>query len=154
MAGVGQDTTRHRFLWHSWENLSCLSSACLSSASTSCQIPSGSFLLSGPRPALLFLLLCTHAFLLAVTTFACLFICLWASLVTQMVKNLPAMQETRVRKIPWRRKWQSTPVFLPGKIPWTEEPGGLLQSMGLQTVWHDWAINTFTLLAVFSPLGG
>ena len=29
-----------------------------------------------------------------------------------------------VRKIPWRRKWQPTPVFLPGKIPWTEEPDG------------------------------
>ena len=28
-----------------------------------------------------------------------------------------------VMKIPWRRKWQPTPVFLPGKIPWTEEPG-------------------------------
>ena len=39
-----------------------------------------------------------------------------------LVKNLPAVQETwlprfdpRVRKIPWRRKWQSTPVFFPGK---------------------------------------
>ena len=36
-----------------------------------------------------------------------------------MVKNLPAMQETwfnpRVGKIPWRRKWQPTPVFLPGE---------------------------------------
>ena len=34
----------------------------------------------------------------------------------QMVKNLPAMQETWVqpwvRKIPWRREWQLTPVFL------------------------------------------
>ena len=30
---------------------------------------------------------------------------------------------------PWRRKWQPTPVPLPGKIPWTEEPGGQ-QSMG------------------------
>ena len=30
-----------------------------------------------------------------------------------------------VRKIPQRRKWQPTPVFLPGKIPWTEKPGGL-----------------------------
>ena len=80
----------------------------------------------------------------------------WASLVTQLVKNLPAMQETSVRflgwedplekgyplqyfsaslvaqtvrnppamwetwvqpwvgKIPWRRAWQPTPVFLPG----------------------------------------
>ena len=35
---------------------------------------------------------------------------------TQMVKNLPAMQETGfdpwVRKIPWRRKRQPTPIFL------------------------------------------
>ena len=28
-----------------------------------------------------------------------------------------------VGKIPWRGAWQSTSVFLPGKIPWTEEPG-------------------------------
>ena len=38
-----------------------------------------------------------------------------------------------VRKIPWRRKWQPTPVFLPGE--WTEEPGRQ-QSMGSQTVGH------------------
>ena len=40
------------------------------------------------------------------------------SLVAQLVKNLPAMQETYdswVGKIPWRRKWQPTPVFLPGE---------------------------------------
>ena len=30
-----------------------------------------------------------------------------------------------VRKIPWKRKWQPTPVFLLGKIPRTEEPGML-----------------------------
>jgi len=36
-----------------------------------------------------------------------------------------------VGKIPWRRAWQPTPVFLPGESPWTEEPGGL-QSMGSQ----------------------
>ena len=29
-----------------------------------------------------------------------------------------------VRKIPWRRKWQPTPAFLPGKIPRMEETGG------------------------------
>ena len=44
---------------------------------------------------------------------------LGASLVAQTVKRLPATQETRVRflggKIPWRRKWQSTPALLPGK---------------------------------------
>ena len=42
------------------------------------------------------------------------------SLGAQMVKNLPAMRETWVRslvgKIPWRRKWQPTPVFLPGEF--------------------------------------
>ena len=41
----------------------------------------------------------------------------WPSLVDQMVKNLPAMWETWVRKIPWRRAWQPTPVFLPGESP-------------------------------------
>ena len=33
-----------------------------------------------------------------------------------------------VGKIPWRRKWLPTPIFLSGKIPWTEA----LQSMGSQ----------------------
>ena len=40
----------------------------------------------------------------------------WASFVVQLVKSLPAVQETHVqslRKILWRRKWQTTPVFLP-----------------------------------------
>ena len=46
-----------------------------------------------------------------------------------------------VRKIPWRRKWQPTPVFLPGKR--TEEPGGL-QSMGSQRVGHNWSDLTCT----------
>ena len=44
---------------------------------------------------------------------------MWASLVAQSIKNLPAMNETRfdswVRKIPWRRKWQPTQIFLPGE---------------------------------------
>ena len=66
----------------------------------------------------------------------------WASLVAQMVKNPPAVQETGVwswvGKIPWRRAWQPTPVFLPGESPWTEESGGL-QSMWLQRIRHDWA---------------
>ena len=43
-----------------------------------------------------------------------------------------------VRKIPWRRAWQPTPVFLPGKSPLTEEPGGL-ESMGSQGVGHEWS---------------
>ena len=42
------------------------------------------------------------------------------SLVAQTVKNLPTVQESKVqscvRKIPWRREWQPTPVFLLGKF--------------------------------------
>ena len=65
----------------------------------------------------------------------------WASLVAQLVKNLPAMQETCVRSLGWEdpleeRAWPPTPVFLPGKFPRTEEPGGL-QSMRSQRVRHD-----------------
>ena len=60
----------------------------------------------------------------------------WAFLVAQMVKNSPAMWETWVGKVPWRRAWQPTPVFLSGESPWTEKPGGL-QSMGLQGVGNN-----------------
>ena len=46
-----------------------------------------------------------------------------------------------------RRQWQPTPVLLPGKIPWTEEPGRL-QSMGSIWVGHDWvtSLSLFTFL--------
>ena len=43
-----------------------------------------------------------------------------------------------VRKIPWRRAWRPTPVFLPGEFPRTEE-ASRLQSMGLKRIWHDWS---------------
>ena len=56
-----------------------------------------------------------------------------------------------VGKIPWRRAWQSTPVFLPGECPWTEEPGGL-QSMWSQRVRHDW-VTQHTLPMVGFPDG-
>ena len=46
----------------------------------------------------------------------------------QMVKHLPTMQETQVdpwvRKILWRRKWQPTPVPLPGKFHGQRIPVG------------------------------
>ena len=59
----------------------------------------------------------------------------YTSLVAQTVKNLPAMWEAWVGKIPWRRAWQPILVFLPGESPWTNKPGGL-QSMGLQRAGH------------------
>ena len=42
-----------------------------------------------------------------------------------------------VGKIPWRRAWQPTPIFLPSESPWTEDPGEL-QSIESQRVGHDW----------------
>ena len=42
-----------------------------------------------------------------------------------------------VERMPWRRAWQLTPIFLPGESLWTEEPGRL-QSIGLQRVRHYW----------------
>ena len=70
-----------------------------------------------------------------------------ASLVAQMVKNLPEMQETWV----WSSGWEdplengmATHSSIPAwRILWIEEPGGL-QSMGSQRVRHDLATNTFT----------
>ena len=59
------------------------------------------------------------------------------SLVAQMVKNLPAMQESRVQSLAWEEpleKGISTHTsVLAWKIPWPEEPGGL-QSMGSQRI--------------------
>ena len=47
-------------------------------------------------------------------------------------------------RVAWRRKWQPTPVLLPGKIPWTEKPGRL-QAMGPQRVRHDWSTSGFRI---------
>ena len=62
----------------------------------------------------------------------------------QMVKNLPAMQETWVECLGWEDplgKGMTTHIsILAWKIPWTEEPGGL-QSMVLQRVGHNWATS-------------
>ena len=61
-----------------------------------------------------------------------------ASLVAQLVKNLPAMWETWIGKIPWRRERLPNSSVLVWRNPWTEDPGRL-QSMGLQRVGHDCA---------------
>ena len=71
----------------------------------------------------------------------------WASLVAQMVKNLPAMWETRVWSLGWEgplgKGMATYTSILAWRIPWTQEPGGL-QSVGSQRVGHDWATNTHT----------
>ena len=51
-----------------------------------------------------------------------------AFIIAQLVKNLPAMQETRVQFLGWEdplEKGMATDSnILAWKIPWTEEPGG------------------------------
>ena len=58
----------------------------------------------------------------------------------QTIKNLPAMQETRVRSLGWEVRLEKGMAthsnILAWRIPWTEEPGGL-KCMGLQRVRHD-----------------
>ena len=63
----------------------------------------------------------------------------WASLVAQMVRNLPAMQETQVRSLgqeDLEKEMTTHSSILAWKFPWAEEPGRL-QSMGSQRVRHD-----------------
>ena len=48
-----------------------------------------------------------------------------------------------IPELEWRRSWQPTPAFLPGESPWTEEAGGL-QSVGSQSVGHNWATKHST----------
>ena len=52
----------------------------------------------------------------------------------QLVKNLPAMQETWVQSLVWKDPLEKG-LATHSRIPWTEEPGGL-QSMGSQRVRH------------------
>ena len=65
--------------------------------------------------------------------------------VVQMVKNLPAMQETQVQSLSREdplEKEMTTHSSIPAwEISWTEEPGGL-QSMGLQNSWTRLSIYT------------
>ena len=63
---------------------------------------------------------------------------LWASLVVQRLKRLPAMWETWVRSLgrenPLEKEMAIHSSTIAWKIPWTEEPGGL-QSTGSQKSW-------------------
>ena len=73
----------------------------------------------------------------------------------QMVKSLPAMWETQVRSLgqedPWRRKWQSTPEFLPGKSHGQRSVAGYSpdrqesrQALCLQRVRHNCSLSPTT----------
>ena len=71
------------------------------------------------------------------------------TLVAQMVKRLPTMQETQVQSLGQEdlleKEMATHSSILAWKIPWTEEPGRL-QSMGSQRVRHDWATSLHLIL--------
>ena len=78
------------------------------------------------------------------------FIMVQVSLVAQMVKSVPAMQETWVQSLGWEDPLEEEMAIhssiLVWKIPWMEEPGRL-QSMGSQRVGHNWVINTLFIIS-------
>ena len=69
--------------------------------------------------------------------------------VAQIVKNLPAMQETQLWSLGWEdlmEKGTATHFSIPAwRIPRTEEAGGL-QSVGSRRVRYDWVTNTTTTI--------
>ena len=76
-------------------------------------------------------------------------------LVAQLVKNLPAVQETWVWYLSWEDPLEKEVAthsnILAWEISWTEEPGGL-HSLGSQRDGHDWATNTYNLFLPFIPI--
>ena len=62
------------------------------------------------------------------------------SLVAQMIKRLPTIQETQIRSLGWEdpleKEMATYSSTLAWKISWMEEPGGL-QSMGSQRVGYS-----------------
>ena len=79
-----------------------------------------------------------------------------ASLIAQMVKNMPVMQKTWVQSLgledPLEKGMATHSSILAWRIPCTEQTGKL-QSMGLQRIRHDWATNTI-YYCISGPMRG
>ena len=76
------------------------------------------------------------------------------SLVVLMTKTLSAMQVlSRVWKIPWRRKWQPNPIFLPGESH--GQRSLVLQSMGSQELDMTEQLSTALVVRIqhFTTMG-
>ena len=75
----------------------------------------------------------------------------------QMVKNLPAVQETLGQFLDWedplKKEMATHSTILAWRIPWTEVPGRL-ESVGLQRARHDWVTNSCTFLQAHFALPG
>ena len=80
-------------------------------------------------------------------------------------KDCPAMQDLWVRKIPWRRKRQPTPVILPGEFhgqrsqagysPWGCKESGMTEKLSLSLTTILWCFNALfsaCVLSCFSPV--
>ena len=65
----------------------------------------------------------------------------------QCGRHKRCMFEPWVGKIPWSRKWHPTPVFLPGKYPWAEKPGGLHSPWGCKELDMTEHSSTFPILS-------
>ena len=80
----------------------------------------------------------THSWFLVLFHFVC--VVFWASLVAQMVKNQPAVQETWVQSLDWKdpleKEMTTHSSVIAWRIPWAEHPG-MPQSLGSQRVGHD-----------------
>ena len=83
----------------------------------------------------------------------CVYVCTRVSLVAQMVKHLPAMQETWVHSLGWEdlleKEMATHSSILAWRIPRMEEPGRL-QSMGSQRVGHDWVTSLSFLMYAYT----
>ena len=68
------------------------------------------------------------------------------------VEDLPALQERQVDpwvgKIPWRKKWQPTLVFLPGEFHGQRSLA--CSSPGAAKSWTHWVTNTYTLPSILA----
>ena len=87
----------------------------------------------------------------------------WVSRVANRVKNLPPTQETLVqclsRSLPWRREWQPTPIFFPGKFQVQRSLAIYSPLIHEELDMTEWLTHTpkslITLaLQIFSPLCG
>ena len=71
--------------------------------------------------------------------------CIWDFLVTQTLKNLPAVLDTQVWSLgqedPLEKGMATHTNIFAGRIPWAKEPGRL-QSMVLQRVRYSWSTYT------------
>ena len=76
-----------------------------------------------------------------------------SSLVAQVVKRLPALQETRVRSLGWKdpleKEMATHSSILAWRIPWTEEPGRL-QSVGSQRGGHNWTTSLSLIWSIYA----